>query len=112
MHELAITESVVASIRDRVGDRPVTRVRLQIGRLSGVVVDSVRFSFELVTEDTNLAGAVLDIDEPVGRAHCRTCGAETDALSPLAVCPCGSLDVTITGGQDLRILSVEVRDRV
>jgi hypothetical protein len=37
------------------------------GRRSSVVVDSVRFCFDLVTEDTSLAGAELVVDEPPGR---------------------------------------------
>lgn len=112
MHELAITQSVVESITDRLGDARVRRVSLSIGRLSGVVPDSVRFSFEVLTAGTGLDGAFLDIQEPMGWARCRSCGVETATTDAIVVCPCGSLDVAIVGGQDLRILSVEVAERV
>ena len=50
-------------------DAPVRRVRLEIGRLSGVVPDAVRFCFDLVAAGTTLEGAVLEIDEPGGRVR-------------------------------------------
>jgi Hydrogenase/urease nickel incorporation, metallochaperone, hypA len=50
MHELAITESVVEAVAERVGDARVTRVVLEIGMLSGVLPDALRFCFDLCTE--------------------------------------------------------------
>ena len=109
MHELAITEAVAQTIMERTGDAPVTCVRLQIGRLSGVVPDSVRFCFDLVCDGTPLQGARLEIMEPSGTGQCRTCGLLFDIDDPIVLCPdCGSADVDIHSGRDLRILSVEV----
>ena len=108
MHELAITESIVAMVVERMPDTPVRRVRLEIGRLSGVVPDAVRFCFDLVTAGTTLDGAELEIDEPHGLVACRGCGTEFDSDEVLALCPCGSADLQITGGQQLRIKDVEV----
>lgn len=68
MHELSVAQAVVDEIMAKLGDDTVvTTVRLAIGQRSGVVVDSVRFCFDLVTEDTSLAGAELVVDEPSGR---------------------------------------------
>ena len=108
MHELAITESIVAAVVERMADTPVWRVRLEIGRLSGVVPDAVRFCFELVAAGTTLEGAVLDIDEPGGRVACHRCAAEFDSDDVVALCPCGSADVELVAGRELRIRSVEV----
>ena len=109
VHELAVTQSVVEAIVGKVGDVPVDVVRLEIGVLSGVVTDSVRFCSELVAQGSGLEGARLDIDEPPGRAYCRTCGDEFTLTDPIMLCPCGSADLDISGGRQLRILSVEVR---
>jgi hydrogenase nickel incorporation protein HypA/HybF len=106
MHEMAITQSIVDTIGERLGAAPVHRVRLEIGKLSGVVPDAVRFAFELVTAGTTLDGAVLEIDEPVGDARCRTCGAEFATAEVLPLCACGSADVAVLGGQQLRIRDV------
>ena len=108
MHELAITESIVAAVTERMPGTPVRRVHLSIGRLSGVVPDAVRFCFDLVTAGTSLEGAVLEIDEPGGRVVCRRCAAEFDTDEVLALCPCGSADVELLRGQELRVRSVEV----
>ena len=69
MHELAIAESVVSSVLERTGERPVSSVRLRVGRLAGVVPDALRFSFELATAGTPLAGAALEIVEEPGFAE-------------------------------------------
>ena len=66
MHELAITQSVVDAVTERTGDAPVAGVRLRVGRLSGVVPDSVRFCFDLVTDGTPLEGARWTSSEPRG----------------------------------------------
>ncbi len=108
MHELAITEGVVATVTERLPDARVTAVRLEIGALTGVVADSVRFCFDLVTEGTNLEGAALEIEEPAARCRCRDCGAEFAPDWPIMACSCGSADVAVLAGQDLRILSVQV----
>ena len=108
MHELAISQSVVDAVLARTGDARVTVVRLDVGRLSGVVPDALRFCFDLVADGTPLAGAELRIAEPPGRARCTTCGADFGLDQPILLCPCGSADVQVTAGRDLLVRSVEV----
>lgn len=110
VHELAITQSVVAQISQRVGDAKVTRVVLEIGRLSGVVSDSVRFCFDICAQDTTLEGAQLEIVQTPGRARCRQCDASFDIEDLLALCQCGSMDFELIGGQELKIREVEITD--
>ena len=108
MHELSITESVVETVVERLGEKRVVRVVLEIGKLSGVVVDSVRFCFDLVTDGTTLQGARLEVDEPPGLARCRLCGKEIEMSDLLAVCACGSAELDVIAGEQLRIKEVEV----
>ena len=110
VHELAITESVVAQVSQRVGDAKVTRVMLEIGKLSGVVCDSVRFCFDICAQDTPLEGARLEIIQSPGRARCRQCGASFEIEDLLALCQCGSMDFELIGGQELKIREVEIAD--
>lgn len=112
MHELAITQSLVDTIVEHTDGRQVVRVRLEIGTLSGVEVDAVRFCFDVVTSETTLAGAELEIDRPAGRGRCRACRGEFAVTDLLAGCACGSLDIEITGGEQLRIRDVEVARNV
>lgn len=108
MHELSITQSLLDAVVGRTGERQVTGVRVQVGRLSGVLPDAMRFCFELVTDGTPLAGAELRIDEPEGRGRCRDCGQDFTLADLVPLCPCGSADVEITGGRELAVTSVEV----
>ena len=108
MHELAITESVVSAVTGRLPDAKITCVCLEIGAMSGVVADSVRFCFDLVTEGTSLEGARLEITEPPALARCRVCAAEFEPDRQIALCRCGSADVTVLAGQELKITSVQV----
>jgi hydrogenase nickel incorporation protein HypA/HybF len=108
MHELSIAESVVEAITSRTGDRHVSRVLLEVGTLSGVSPDSLSFCFELATEGTPVHGARLDIEQPIGQAHCLTCDAEFGLPDLIMLCPCGSSNVMVLSGEQLRILSVEM----
>jgi hydrogenase nickel incorporation protein HypA/HybF len=108
MHELSLTRSIVDTIAERMDGATVTAVCLEIGRLSGVVPDSVQFCFGVVCAGTMLEGARLDIVAPEGRARCRDCATEFGLPDPIPLCPCGSAAVEITTGRQLRIKSVEV----
>jgi hydrogenase nickel incorporation protein HypA/HybF len=108
VHELAIAQGVIDAVTSRLpGDR-VTRVCLEIGSLSGVVADSLRFCFDLATEGTSLAGASLEISETAARCHCRACGREFSPDGLLPLCGCGSANVQVLAGEDLLITSVQV----
>jgi len=105
---MAITQSVVDAVCEHAEGRRVRSVRLQVGALCGVVPDSMQFCFELATEGTAADGARLDLDVQPGSARCRSCGDEFVLPDLILLCPCGSADVEVLGGRQLRILSMEV----
>ena len=108
MHELAIAESVVSSVLGRTGERPVSTVRLRVGRLAGVVPDALTFCFDLATVGTPLDGAALEILVEDGRGHCRACAADFPLVDPFLLCSCGSADVAVLSGRELCVASVDV----
>lgn len=108
MHELAIAQSVVEAVLERAAGRKVVVVRLRIGRLSGVMTDALEFSFELVADGTDVDGARLEIEQPGGMLHCRSCGQDTAREDLILLCDCGSADVEIRSGRELMLTSVEV----
>ena len=109
MHELALMGRVVAAMEARVRPARVARVRIQIGRLAGVLPEAVQFCFAICTRGTALDGAALEIDEVHGRGHCRRCGADVAMETFVDPCPCGSLEIDVVGGRELRIETVEVQ---
>lgn len=108
MHELAITQNIVEGVVERTGRARVLSLQLEIGKLSGVVPEAIRFCFDLVAEGTPMEGARLDIDEPEGHARCSSCGEEFRPQGWVVLCDCGSSDVELLHGTGLRIRSVEV----
>jgi hydrogenase nickel incorporation protein HypA/HybF len=108
MHELALMEDLVRAVTEQVDSARVHVVRLEVGRLSCVVPDALRFCFDVCARGTSLEGAVLEIREIGGRATCHACGETRDVEGPLLLCPCGSADLTVVAGQELRVREVEV----
>ena len=108
MHELAVTQEIVDLVCERAGGARVRRVVVEIGKLSMVVPDAVRFCFDLCAEGTLAEGAALQIEEPAGRGHCRACGGETTLQSPFDGCACGSPEMEWISGQALRVREMEV----
>lgn len=107
MHELAIAESVVASVLEST-ERRVCVVRLRVGRMSGVVPDALTFCFELAAAGTSLEGASLEIEVTEGRGRCRTCACEFVLQDAFLLCDCGSADVELLSGRELSLSSLEV----
>jgi hydrogenase nickel incorporation protein HypA/HybF len=108
MHELSITRSIVEACAERAGGARVNRVTVEIGRLTCVLPDALRFCFDVCTEGTSLEGSELEILEIQGRARCRECGKELELSDLLTPCRCGSHDLELIAGQDLRIKEMEV----
>ncbi|MGU3500404.1 hydrogenase maturation nickel metallochaperone HypA/HybF [Mycobacterium sp. C31M] len=108
MHEMAITQSVVEAVCEHAAGRRVLSVKVEIGALCAVVPDSMRFCFDLATEGTVADGARLDLDIPPCTARCRDCGTHFAVAYPILLCRCGSADVEVLTGRELKILSMEV----
>ena len=115
MHELSIVEALIEQTQrelQRAGQSGrIQRLDLTIGRLSGVSCDSIRFAFELLTPGTPLEKAEVHIREPKARCHCRGCNARVEIDELMIECPrCGSTEVSIEGGRELTLESIEIED--
>ncbi len=114
MHELSLADGIVQQVEAAAAREHFTRVvtlHLAVGALAGVQVQALRFALETIAPNTYLAGAHIAIDEPPGRAWCHTCAAEVTIDSRADPCPlCNGYPVKVTGGGELRILDLVVRD--
>ncbi len=108
MHEMGITRNIVSIVSERAAPRRVTRVRLEIGALTAVLPDAIRFCFDVASQGTLLEGALLEIIEIPARAKCRCCGIETALASLAASCSCGSRDLERLAGTELNIKEMEL----
>lgn len=108
MHELGITRNVVAICSEHAHGASVLRVTLEIGRLSAVLPDALRFCFDICSRGTPLEGAELQIIEVPGAALCRDCGAEVALQAPYGRCRCGSANLRLVAGEELNVKEMEV----
>lgn len=112
MHEMALAEGVLQIVEDTIRDqtcKKVTQVRLNIGELSHVEPDALRFCFEAVVKGSKAEGAALNIIRVPGRAWCHDCGREVHLPSLGMPCPdCGGYKLQVTGGEELRVHDMEV----
>ena len=111
MHELSIAQALIEIVERHAGGRRVTRVEVKVGRLSQVVPDALSFAFELVSQGTPVEGAELVLEDVPAAGTCGSCGSDTPLPElPLACRRCGSLDVEVTQGEELRVEALEIEE--
>jgi hydrogenase nickel incorporation protein HypA/HybF len=112
MHEMSLCESILQIIEENAvnqGYQRVTRVWLEIGALSGVEVEAMRFGFDAVTRGSLAEQATLEIIELPGQAWCMQCGKTVSVQQRFDPCPeCGSFQLQVNGGEEMRIKELEV----
>ena len=112
MHEMSICESIIEVIEGQATEQKFTQVLaicLEIGPLAGVELEALHFSYDVVTRGTLAENSRLDIIELPINAWCMPCSKKVDVKARFDACPdCGSYQVQITGGDELRIKNMEV----
>ncbi|MCL6599578.1 hydrogenase maturation nickel metallochaperone HypA [Alicyclobacillus macrosporangiidus] len=112
MHELSIAQSLVELAIEAAADagiKPVKAVHLKLGTLSGVVKESLEFSFDIVTEGTPLEGARLVIEEVPVKVFCPDCREAHVLPEPFPMrCPvCGVKTGQVLEGREIELYALE-----
>jgi len=131
MHEWALAEATVETVRREARGRRVLGVRLAFGELQQVDRDIFLAAVVDLAPDAGIDAAAFTIEAEAARFACRSCGRAwplADALElddarreaihllPEAAhayvrCPgCGSADFDVTAGRGLTIVSLEVEE--
>lgn len=112
MHEVALAESAVRLIEDaarRDGFSRVHRIRMEIGALSCVDPEALRFALESATRGGCAQGSTLDFSLVDGEGECPDCGARAPMTEPWALCPdCGNRALRVVSGDRMRIVELDV----
>ena len=112
MHELALCQSVVDSLREQSrihGFERVSTVRLAIGAFSCVSADAIEFCFSAVCRGSLAEGARLEVIRLAGEACCLDCGGSTTIQDRQDACAhCGSHRLRVTQGDEMLIQELEV----
>ena len=111
MHELSLAQSMLAIVEQSAQDggfRKVAAIRLEIGRLSCVMPEALRFCFESVTRGSLAEGARLEIIEIAGEGCCPRCGATLPLDELYGICPDCGIPLEVTAGTEMRLKELEV----
>jgi len=112
MHEMSLCESVLSILEDNASSRGFDRVKvvwLEIGVLSGVEPDAMRFCFDAVVRNTLADQARLEIIEVPGEAWCMQCSKAVRIKQRFDACPeCGGYQLQVVGGEEMKIKELEV----
>ena len=110
MHEVGIARNLIQTVTARLPGATITSISVEVGSLSGVMPDSLRYGFQAASAGTALAGASLDITECQAQCRCEACGQQFQPGDVVPICPCGSAEVAVLSGGELRITSVQVAE--
>lgn len=120
MHEIsiagAIVDSVLEAAKKNNADR-VNEVFIEIGELTALNPEQLRFIFETITRGTPAEGARYDIRVIKPLISCRKCsykGAieyfeKLHFFLPVIKCPgCGDADVDIVAGRECSVKKIKI----
>jgi hydrogenase nickel incorporation protein HypA/HybF len=115
MHELSVATSLVECAERAAADAGVTgvvAVHVRLGRLSGLVPDSLVFGFEVAAAGTSIAGARLVLERVEPLIWCPRCEAAVALAAPtrFRCVTCGTPSAEIVAGKELELRSLEVAD--
>lgn len=112
MHEMSLCENIRDVLEDEAaakGFSRVDRIWLEVGPLSCVEPDALRFGFDVVMRGSVAEGAALEIDTPPATARCLACHRTAAVTRRYETCQhCGAVEVLVTGGDALAIKKLEV----
>lgn len=111
---MGITQGILAAAFEAATDagaERITEVRITIGELTEIQTFALDFAFESLTPGTMAEGARLVVTELPPKSRCRDCGVEYEHDRFTMLCPeCGSMNVELLQGRELRIDSIETDD--
>lgn len=114
MHEIALTQSLIAIVEEyalREGFTRVNTLRLSFGRFACLDPGALEFTFGVQARGTVAEGACLEFEILPALISCNVCGTESAPEGPFDTsCPhCGSSETILTGGMDeLKLLEMDV----
>ena len=94
MHELSLAEDIILLVEKSARQENARRVKtvvIEIGRLSTVEPEALRFAFDVVKQGGKANDAELEIIDIPGVGICSDCNQESPMEEIYAICPhCGS----------------------
>jgi len=111
---MGIASSVLEAVRTEMGLHPGTypcKVGVRIGEMAAIDQDALRFCFEAIILETDLASLELGIEICPRRHRCQFCAREFIVRDYDSRCPqCASLETMCISGDELELAYLEVEE--
>lgn len=112
MHELSIAINIIEIAEEnarREGASFISEIELEIGALSGVVLEALEFAMQSAVKGTMLEKAEVKIDKIPAKAKCVECGKIFNTDDLYTPCPeCSNPFSDIIQGKELKVKSLKV----
>jgi hydrogenase nickel incorporation protein HypA/HybF len=112
MHELSVIASLFEILEEKAqekGSKKIASLKLQIGKLSGVVPEFLITAFEMYKKDTIAHDAKMEIEEVPLKIQCNTCKKVMILDDFVFIClHCGSQDLKTLTGTELLLEKMEL----
>ena len=112
MHEYTIVASLIDLCEKEAKKhhaKAIKRLEIQVGRLSGIEIHFLKQCFVTFKEVTICADAQLSVEVCDVVLLCASCHEKSVVSENHFICPkCHSEDVTMIGGQELHVKSIEI----
>lgn len=112
MHELALTEKMLKLVlaeAEKHQARKITKIKVSVGELSGIIEECVGYYFRLAAQNTIAAGAELEFVKCKATLFCPVCEGQFEKSPFDFTCPnCGGLGRLTGAGRECFVESIEV----
>ncbi|MCF7922330.1 MAG: hydrogenase maturation nickel metallochaperone HypA [Candidatus Marinimicrobia bacterium] len=114
MHEMSIAMNIIniaCKEAEKDGASSISKIELDVGKLSGVMIDSLNFCYDAVCKGTMAENSTLSINEIPALARCKNCQHSFEIDAFMALCPmCESYEIDILQGRELKLKAVSVNE--
>ena len=115
MHETALAKSILDIVFKaalQAEAKSVRKIHLQIGQLTAVQEDSLRFALEILSRHTPAQSALINIEKVPVHTKCHACSYEGPPADTLVlICPrCACYRMEVLSGRELAVRSIEIED--
>jgi hydrogenase nickel incorporation protein HypA/HybF len=109
VHELSLCRAIAGVATEAAAGRPVRRIGVRVGAMRQVVPETLVYCWGLLSQDTALAGSVLDVEAVPARTRCGSCGRTLTISAPVLRCAgCDSADVTLVAGDEFVLTTLDL----
>ncbi len=115
MHEMSVAQNIIDIVSQHLPEEnshSVQSVAIKIGKMAGIVPDSLEFGFQVLAAETpGMEKAVLQMEFTSLVIHCGQCKKDFEIDDPFFICPeCTNANVKILSGTELQVTEIEIDD--